>query len=204
MYQQIWYYMEFIVSYSELLAVVWEWELYVKRKKQDRQIYPVPWSLFARNRALASYFGTGYIEINKIGPDGERSFLVDAVVNYNLSIAFGCDPEIQVGVDILQCHDNRLHLSYRSDGGNRLEDKILSGMSMPAGVALLDGCKVDINLNEMEKMQTILSYIELTDIQTKDDGVHIYGNYKTITLNNLDMKSNFAYGTISLGAGIDG
>ena len=178
MYQQIWYYMEFIVSYSELLAVVWEWELYVKRKKQDRQIYPVPWSLFARNRALASYFGTGYIEINKIGPDGERSFLVDAVVNYNLSIAFGCDPEIQVGVDILQCHDNRLHLSYRSDGGNRLEDKILSGMSMPAGVALLDGNKVDINLNEMEKMETILPYIELTDIQTKADGVHIYGNYK--------------------------
>lgn len=168
MYQQIWYYMEFIVSYSELLAVAGAWAVGV---------------------------GNGKIKIDKISPDGEKALLVDATKSIQFEMpligraalfrqpkTFEKEFPIQAGISILQCQDNRLLLQYRigecNPLVNKVIDKILSGISMPVGVALLDGNRVDINLNEMEKMQTILSYIELTDIQTKADGVHIYGHYK--------------------------
>ena len=160
--------MECIVSYSELMAFAGVW---------------------------AAGVGKGKIKIDKISPDGEKALLVDATKSIQFEMpligraalfrqpkTFEKEFPIQAGISLLQCQDNRLLLQYRIGEChplvNKVIDKILSGMSMPAGVALLDGCKVDINLNEIERMQTILSYIELTDIQTKADGVHIYGNYK--------------------------
>ena len=160
--------MEFVVSYSELMAFAGVW---------------------------AAGVGKGKIKIDKISPDGEKALLVDATKSIQFEMpligraalfrqpkTFEKEFPIQAGISILQCQGNRLLLQYRIGECNPLVNKvigtILSGISMPAGVALLDGNRVDINLNEMEKMQTILSYIELTDIQTKADGVHIYGNYK--------------------------
>ena len=160
--------MECLVSYSELMAFAGVW---------------------------AAGVGKGKIKIDKISPDGEKALLVDATKSIQFEMpligraalfrqpkTFEKEFPIQAGISLLQCQDNRLLLQYRIGEChplvNKVIDKILSGMSMPAGVALLDGCKVDINLNEIERMQTILSYIELTDIQTKADGVHIYGNYK--------------------------